>query len=501
MDVNRPVMLPQAVVAALVIVVAAYLGYTIGSAEFSTLITIAVAAAILSILGFVGDYWWAPLVLISALTFRTNFLGFMMTGLDIGVVVLVVLLPLKLAVRRLRLVLPRLRPGKSFLLLFGYVTVHAVAIILWNKYHGVPLKNIIKAYYSVLAPLCFYPLLLRYCNPRTVRRTAIWTFAIYAFVIAVSVPVIWSGAFIPFLNGRYFLFDWTHASVALAAVRSYSPLLLAAMIAVWPATRSPLAQALVLAVLLVAVIGTLISASRAAMVMCLIEIAVFLVLRHKLWLLVPFIIATAGATFIISSNPDVLYDLPVPIHRALTPFNLSSHHTAVQNAALASDQWHEDLRRDSFTYWTSDLWSFLVGHGFKPWDESFNTGPEFTAFYEDAKRVAIQMGRTENLFSAVTNIFGVVGLVLYAALFWQIARTLLEARRAAAAHPFAKAVADFSFVTLLTSLVFALFAGGVPGINIIYWQLGILACRNYLGHTVKRAPDPKLVSARDLVAA
>jgi hypothetical protein len=480
------------------LVTAAYLGTLIGGSETTTLLSIALGLLCVGVLAFVGNYWWAPLVLISALTFRTNFLGFMMTGIDIGVVVLAVLLPLKLAVRRLSPVEPPLKLGLTFQLLFAFVVTHAVVIVLYNKFQGVPLKNIVKAYYSVLAPLAFCWLLVRYCKPRTVRPVAFWTLATYTFVLAVSIPVIWFDLYLPLLNSRHFLFDWTYSGVAIGTGRSYGPILLAGMVAIWPAVRSPFGKAAVGIALLIAMLGSLVSASRVVISVCLVEIAVFCLLRRRFWVIAPLIVTVAVTTATISNNPDVLYAVPTTIHRTLTPFNLSSHHTSIQNSTELSNEWHEDLRRESLTYWTSDLGAFVVGHGFKAWDESLSNDPGFTRYYEDAKRLAVQMGRPENAVNSITNIFGLAGLLLYVAFLWQLYRRLIRQWRTLQSATYAKSICEFSIVTLVAYVLFSAWAGNIPGTNLIYFLLGLLVSRGKDARSSHRSRHEFTSTAGDL---
>lgn len=469
------------VVIGIAAVTAVYLGMLIGGSEIQELLVIGLAIALLGLLAFVGDYWWAPLLLISALTFRTNFLGFMMTGIDIGIVVLAVLLPMKMAVRRLQVAQPVIRLGLAFWLLLGYLIAHAIIIVVYNKFQGVPLKNIIKAYYGTISPLIFYALLMRYCRPSTVKPVATWMFLMYAFVAAVCIPVILSGAQLPIIGWRHFMFDWTQASAAVGAARAYAPLLLAAAIAFWPASRRFLVRCLLLGAICIAIAAALTSAGRTTTALCFAEVAIFALLRRKLWLVPVVAACLIVLSFAISTNPNALYATPTPVHRALTPFNLSDHQTDIQRSTNLSDKWHEDLRKDSLTYWTSDLGAFLVGHGFKAWDESLNLDPNFTRYYDDAKNLAVQMGRTENALNSVANIFGIVGLVLYGWLGVHLFSELRRAQKLAPQRSFARSLCDFSIVSLVAFAVFAPLAGGPPGMSIIYWQLGLLASRKFLG--------------------
>ena len=53
---------------------------------------------------------------------------------------------------------------------------------------------------------------------------------------------------------------------------------------------------------------------------------------------------------------------------------------------------------------------------------------------------------------------------------------------------------EFSFVNLILALVLAPFLGAVPGITMIYWALGVLAARPYLGVPEKEVAPVKFAS-------
>jgi hypothetical protein len=84
------------------------------------------------------------------------------------------------------------------------------------------------------------------------------------------------------------------------------------------------------------------------------------------------------------------------------------------------------------------------------------------------------------MFSAITNIFGAVGLFLYGGFLIQLAMRLWKGAKISPDGSTAKALCEFSFVNLVTALGFCAFEGGTPHINLIYWMLGVLAARPYL---------------------
>jgi hypothetical protein len=138
----------------------------------------------------------------------------------------------------------------------------------------------------------------------------------------------------------------------------------------------------------------------------------------------------------------------------------------------------------------ADTGSFFIGHGFKAWDESLND--DTTSDILDSERhkeVAIEMGFTENMFSAITNIFGLTGLVLYGLFLFNLAFRLWKAISLCPPNSAARAMCEFSLVTLSATLISTFVQGGIPNITLIYWMLGLLAARPYIARG-KPAPAP-----------
>jgi hypothetical protein len=114
--------------------------------------------------------------------------------------------------------------------------------------------------------------------------------------------------------------------------------------------------------------------------------------------------------------------------------------------------------------------------------------------------LAIEMGLTENAFSSVTNIFGLTGLVLYTLLLVNITWTLFRGYKLSPPGSDARALCEFSLVYVLTAMIFCCYSGFVPGINLIYSELGILAARPYLP-TKRSANDPAKAPAAPEIPA
>jgi hypothetical protein len=113
------------------------------------------------------------------------------------------------------------------------------------------------------------------------------------------------------------------------------------------------------------------------------------------------------------------------------------------------------------------------------------------------------MGATENTFNAITNIFGFAGLVLYGSFMVQLGLRTWKGRRLSPERSVERAMCEFSFVNLSIFVVLAPVIGGVPGINLVYWALGVLAARPYLGKPEKAAPPapaPAFDRSRQMLA-
>jgi hypothetical protein len=460
---------------------AATYGWLLGNGRIEALILITVWLGVSFIIIFVRDFWWAPLLLVTALTFRTRALGFSMTGLEIGIVILAVTVPIKLALRTLTRAKPEMKPGIAFWILLAYVAAHAFVIFFYSRIDGAPqIKNIVKAYYQVLSPLIVYALLIRYCHTRTVKPVMLMLSGIYFFVVAVAIPVIWLGIDLPELSKLRIQVDWANAESAIGSQRANGPLLLASAVALFPAVRSNIHRLFLMMSMAVAFAGTLFGGGRTAVGMCIAALFFFCLLRRRFLLLLGAALAVGMASLTISGNPDVLHYLPPSIHRSLVILNFSERQTEIQGGTESSDRWHEELRKESIPYWFQDPISFLFGHGFKSWDDSFTARSDYGADYELAKKTAIQMGRTENAFNSITNIFGLAGLILYM-LFWVVlGHTLWRGRQLSPPGTYARAICEFSLVSLCITVLFSTHGGGTPGLNILFFQLGILAARPYL---------------------
>jgi len=468
------------------------LGAWAASGEFDYIILVAVWFTATMIIIFVQDHWWSPALVISSLGFTTTAMGFRCTGLEIGVFILALTFPVKLAMKTLRKAEPEMDAGIIYWALLGYVAIHTIVILCYNKIELTPsLKNIVKAYYECLTPLVFYGLLVRYCHPRTVKPTVVVLFFTTLFTVTLSTISLLKGFSGMAFSELRISVDWLDATGATALLRSTAPTLYIGSLAFWPTLRSDVSRLLVGVGMVVGTIAILVSGGRVPLGIWVAAGIFFAVVRGKLWLAIPIVVATLLTSAVITAKPALLYDLPVSVQRTLGPLNFSGQQTEIQQGLQTSDDWHRNLRERSLTYWTEDTGSFWLGHGYKSWDPTIDLNGNLSAVgYDHLVQIAVEMGLTENSFSAITNIFGLTGLILYAAFMVSVGVSTFKALGKCPPRSAARALCEFSLVTLVTTLLLFPLAGAVPGMNVVYWGLGLLAARPYLGAGAK-APARK----------
>jgi len=477
---SEPWALSRIFAIAITMIVAGVFGTWTASSQYEYIAIFAVWVTAGAVIVFVQDYWWAPILIITALAFSTNVAGLPLTGIEMGMMILCLALPTKMAMKTLRKAEPVMMPSVFYWLLLGYVLIHAAVIIAYNHTMGIQLKNIVKAYYTALTPLIFYGLVIRYCHLRTVRTTILILFFVTAWSVAFSIIVMATGITIDF-SDLHLAIGWLDSSLANVILRSSSPYLFIFCLAYWPAARDNFGRFFLAIGIFIGFIGTLASGGRLTLATCFVASIFFAVVRGKLWLALPAVALTLLVSTAITMKPDILFNMPESIQRSLAPLNFSDQQTEIQEGLVGSDDWHKNLRDRSLTYWLSDPNSFYFGHGYKSWDTSIVTTEDLSLVDSDRLAdLAIEMGLTENMFSSITNIFGLVGLILYACFLIHLGYLLYKGYRLAPAGTMARALCEFSLVNLSTSLAFCALMGSVPGLSLIYWSLGILAARPYL---------------------
>jgi hypothetical protein len=267
----------------------------------------------------------------------------------------------------------------------------------------------------------------------------------------------------------------------MGILRMNAPYLVAASLAYWTVVRPGPGRIVLAAGVVIGVLGAVVSGGRLTMLLCLAAGLFFAAIRGKLWIALPLSLLTIILSLVLSTSSELMYSLPETAQRALTPLNFSDQGAQMKEDISGSDEWHKTLRDRSIGYWMADTNSFWLGHGYKAWDYTMPTeNVGSSAEFEHLVELAVEMGATENMFSSITNIFGLVGLILYGCFLLQMAIVLFKGTRVCPIGSDARALCEFSLVSLLGALVLCFWAGSVPNLNLMFWQLGVLAARPYL---------------------
>jgi hypothetical protein len=477
---SEPWALNRGFAIAIALIIAMLFGSWAANSEYEYLGLFAIWFVAAAVIVFVQDYWWAPVLVLTGFGISTNVGGIPLSGMELGLAILCLALPTKMAMKTLRKAEPPLTPSFFYWALLAYVLIHAAVIIAYNHTMGVQLKNIVKAYYTTIVPLVFFGLIIRYCHLRTVRPTILTFFATIFFTVVVSIFVILSGVSLDF-GEMHLSLNWLTAGGADFVLRYNALQLFIFALAYWPATRTDRGRICLAIGIAISAFGVVISGGRLSLATMMIAGVFFAIVRGKLWLALPFIVFTLGAMTIIAVSPNSLNYLPETAQRGLAPLDVLNSQSQMKEELAGSDDWHKGLRDRSYDYWLSDLNSFYFGHGYKSWDPSLDQIDQMSVDDQDhMAELAIEMGLTENMFSSITNIFGIVGLIFYLCFLVHLGWSLLKANKLAPRNSFGRALCEYSLVNLATGVLFIFVEGSVPGLVLFYWTLGIIGARPYL---------------------
>ena len=224
--ISEPWFMNKVVAVAGAFVMAMILGSLAATGDIEALILVAVWVLAVLIIIFVRDYWWSPALIITAFSLSTYAVGFKLTGLEVGMVILGLTFPVKLAMKTLWPAKPKMDAGIFYWLLVTFVAIHAVTIFFYSKIDGVPqIKNIVKAYYGTLAPLVLYGMLNRYCDSKTVFRTGLVLFATWIVTSLAAIVVILLGIQLAPLTELRITVDYIDSEGALGFLRYTGPYL------------------------------------------------------------------------------------------------------------------------------------------------------------------------------------------------------------------------------------------------------------------------------------
>lgn len=463
------------------LIVAGVAGVWVGEENWMPLGFVLGGSAIAGLILGLKENWWVVIPWMISLGFSSFALGFRLTGVDIAALLAFGIIALRIALHTrstqpISLHLPRI-----FYVLCSYVILHAVLVLVYERYGGDnQIKNIVKAYYQAVTPLVLIWMMSVYATSNSARiaTTGMIIISIPAFLVGIIVTYLQT--YISFLSHPYFMFDWASPD-AFGHIRWLSVSFFLLSLCLSTTTASFFLKSIYYSCATIALAGAFLGGGRVALASCILAGCLWLLLRKN-----AVALFGGGAFFLlliaaINLDSNVTEALPRTVQRSMTPLVFSGALTSEQSATESSDQWHSDLRKESWDYWQESPTSIFLGHGYKGWDDNidiktFVTGP----LYESAKKIAIQMGRTERSFSSMLVIFGAVGVVLYYSFMLALLIRLWKLRRLTPKNSYPRAMSEFSLSMLLISFATTFHAGGVPSYEMIFWFIGILATREYV---------------------
>lgn len=468
-------------------------GLLIGGTDLQTVAILSLLLVFTFLLVVAGEFWWALLVIATACGVNTSEFGFKMSGFELGFVVVVVSYLIRVTLRAMTKFRPATGLGVPFWALFLYLIIHSALMITYHRYEDPSsIKNIMRGCYSVLAPLGFFLLLGHYCNPRTVKPVTLAFLIVTSLITIVAIPIWLFGIDLDRRMELPFSLMWLSPLGAAGMLKSGAVLANFGIAFLLTARTTP-RRWLMLGLIGLAFVGSAASGGRLAFASVFLVVALYLALKRQ-WNACAACAAGLVLLILISTkSPEFVSSLPITAQRALSPLNLGD--SDIKRRDETSNQWHRELREDSFDYWTESWVTFLFGHGYGGWDYSLSGDENWNRDFEYAKKIAVQMGHTENAFSSITNIFGLTGLLLYGWFGCTVFRETWRARKLAQRRSFEEAMCDVSLVYMTSFTLLLPFAGGAPGSELLYWQLGLLAARPLLGKAENKeligAPKPR----------
>lgn len=434
-------------------------------------------------------YWWVPLLVSLAIGFSTNAAGFKIQGTDLmGLLAISCLLGL-MSMGKLKPIFRERNLGLFFFLLLFYIGAHTLMFGLNNLFYGdTQFKNIAKAYYAVFIPLLFLWLIDQYADITLLKKVINFNIIYIIAAIPCALVVTVLSFKIPLITSDVFNFSWADGTAANSFLRwIILPILFLAVCLTdctcggWRTFYKTSIFALIL--------GNLFGGGRVGLIMLSLFFPIWIAIRGK-WnqfVVVGWLILVAGGVlFIMGHTLDTRYLHNMPdgfksVERALSIFLPEDEKDDSQLKTEGSDAWHQDLAATAWESATKDMTTFLIGNGFKGWDDSIDLNfYTYGSAYDNAVKMAVRMGATETQFFSIFTIFGILGVLLYYGFTIELLRRTLHLLKKCPEKSFPHAMCVFSASIMLVTIITSPIGGAIPSYNMIYWILGPIVASSYL---------------------
>jgi hypothetical protein len=451
----------------------------------------------------IRQYWWIPLFISPVIGFTSAALGFKIQGTDITGVLALSGLVAMLSMGHLKQVQRERNLGIFFYLTLLYVACHAIIYGINNYFTGdTQFKNILKAYYGIFIPLVFLWLIDTCANLKGLKKAVNAQIILTLLFALIATVVTISQILIPFISGAIINFSWADRINASTFLRwTILPVFMLAVCLTGSSrgVKKILYSLSAILLLCMSVFG----GGRVGSLMAVLFVLVWMALRRKWsqfvisgWM----ILIAGGGLFILGHTIDTkfLQGMPVGfrnVERALSIFiPADQQYDSESSMTEGSNQWHQDLVNGAWEASTKDTTTFILGNGFKGWDDSIDMMTfTYGGAYESAVKMAVRMGAIETQFFSLLTIFGVTGVFLYYGFMIELLRRTLRVMKKCPEGSFGQSLCVFSASLLLVTLLVSPIGGAIPSYNMLYWIVGCLAAEPYLArvHSVSSSPDSR----------
>jgi len=446
----------------------------------------------------IRQYWWIPLFLITAIGFSTS-VGFQLRGTDLAAMLALAALLAMVCMGQLKSKHAESNLGVCFYILLLYVGAHAMLYGLQNYYSGdTQFKNIVKAYYGAFTPLVIIWLMDRYAHHRGMMGVLLTGTILSVILAIVALVMHLTGYSLPLISGGALDFSWASAENAGGYLRwVILPFLMLAVCMVSCRHLTPTSKLFYKVSISILIPINIFGGGRVALLSLMLFLLIWFGIRGK-WRKVIitgwFTMLTVIALIVMGYTVDgrTLQNMPESlknVQRAVSIFLPANQQNDDDTMTEGSNKWHEDLVKGSWDYAMKEPFTMIFGNGYKGWDDSIDMNMfTFGAAYESAVQMAIRMGASETLFFSALAIFGWLGVVLYYAFMIELLRRSLRVTHLCPQGTMARSLCEFSFCSILVTIIVSPIGGAIPSFGMIYWMLGFTAAEPYL---VRRAKSSR----------
>ena len=468
-------------------------------AEGNYLTVCLAVAAVFIILGVIviRDYWWLPIFFISVVGMSTTATGFRMEGTDLMGLIAFLCLIVMMGMHQLKPKNTESALGVFFFLLLLYAGLHALLYGVDNYFNGdTQFKNIVKRYYAIVVPLILVWCMDRYARAKSLKWAILTIIILTTFFSIVAIFIKLFNYSIPGISGGTLSFSWAAYMEVEGYLRwAILPILLLTLCMIPFKNGNESRENLIyLGCFVILFVASFFGGGRVVLIMILVFVGVWLAVRKK-WkqfLMGGWILAMGClALLFLGHTVDTkkLQVMPESLHnvqRAISIFLPADEVNDEEVMTEGSNRWHEDLVMKSWERTNEDCRSFILGHGFKGWDDSIDALKfAYGEAYYDAVNMAVNLGQSETMLFSILPIFGWVGvLLIYAFTITLMVRTL-KIRKYCPEGSMARCLCEYSFCLMFVTLVVSPIGGAIPSYNMIFWLLGFIAAEPY----IERAPQ------------